>query len=89
VTIAKISEFGMNQMPHLPYFPGIAPSDFFLSGDLKHKLQGCSDGSALELFSIITDLMENLEKSFLRRAFDEWISHLRVVMESGGEYMRA
>jgi histone-lysine N-methyltransferase SETMAR len=71
VMIAKIGESGMNQMPHPPYSPDIAPSDFFLFGYLKHKLQGCSYDSADDLFSAITDLMENLEKRLLHRVFNE------------------
>jgi hypothetical protein len=71
VTIAKITELGMNQMlhppfppfpPYSPYSPDIASCDFFLFGDWKHKFQGCSYDSADELFSAITDLMENFEK---------------------------
>jgi hypothetical protein len=88
VMIAKISELGMNQMPHPPYSPDIVPSDFFLFTYLKHKLQRCLYHSADELFSAITDLMETLEKSFLHRVFDEWISPLHLVLESGGEYVQ-
>jgi histone-lysine N-methyltransferase SETMAR len=84
MTIANISELGMNQMPHPPYAPEIAPSDFFLVRDLKHKLQGCSYDSAHELFSAITDLRENFEKSLLRHVFDERISRLHLVVESDG-----
>jgi hypothetical protein len=32
--------------------------------------------------------MENLEKSFLPRAFGEWISGLHFVPESGKEYIQ-
>jgi hypothetical protein len=64
VTIAKISELGMSQIPHPPYSPDIVPSDFFLFGDLKHKFQRCFYDSADEPFSVITDLMENLENRF-------------------------
>jgi hypothetical protein len=76
----------MNQMHHPPYSPDITSSDFFLFWDLKHKLQACSYHSADELFSAITDLMENLEKSFLHGVFDEWISHLHLVVESGEKW---
>jgi hypothetical protein len=75
-------------MSRPPYFPDIAPSDFFLSGDLKHKLQGCSSDSTDELFFAIMDLMENLEKSLLHCVFDERISHLHLVVESGEEYIQ-
>jgi hypothetical protein len=88
VTIAKISELGMNQISHPSYPSDIDPSDFFLFGDLKHKLQGCSYDSADELFSTMTNLMENLEKTFLHRIFDELISCLHLIVESGGEYIQ-
>jgi hypothetical protein len=55
---------------------------------LKHMLQGCSYDSALALFSAITNLRENLETSLLHRVFDVWISHLHLVVESGGEYLQ-
>jgi hypothetical protein len=55
---------------------------------LKDKLQGCSYDSALELFSAITDLTENLEKSLLHRIFDEYISLLHHVVESGAEHIQ-
>jgi histone-lysine N-methyltransferase SETMAR len=42
MTIATLSELGMNQMPRPPYSPDIAPSDFFLFGYLKDRLQECS-----------------------------------------------
>jgi hypothetical protein len=74
------------QIPHPPYSSDIDPCDFFLFWYLKHKFQGCFYDSADELFSAITDLMRNLEKSFLHRVFDEWISHLHLVVESGGEW---
>jgi histone-lysine N-methyltransferase SETMAR len=67
VRIAQISELGMNQMSHPPYSPDIMPSDFFHFDYLKHKLQRCSYDSADELFSASTDLMDNLERSFLRK----------------------
>jgi hypothetical protein len=33
-------------------------------------------------------LMENLETWLLHRVFDEWISRLDLVVESGGEWWR-
>jgi hypothetical protein len=75
-------------VPHLPDSPDIVLSNFFFFRDLKHKLQGCSYDSTNELFSAITDLMKNLEKPLLRPVFDEWISCLHLVVESGGEYIQ-
>jgi histone-lysine N-methyltransferase SETMAR len=47
MTLDKISELGMNQIPHSPYSSDIAPCDFFLVEDLKHKLQRCFYGSQM------------------------------------------
>jgi hypothetical protein len=88
VTIAKISELGMNQMPHPPCSPDNAPSDFFLFGRLKRKLQGSSYDRADEFFSASTNLIGNLEKSLLHRVFDELIACLDPVVENGGEYIQ-
>jgi hypothetical protein len=88
VTISKISELRMNQMPYLPYSPDIVPRDFFLFIYLKHMLQGCSHNSTRELFCAITDLMKNLKNLFLHGIFDQWISCLYVAVESGGEYIQ-
>jgi hypothetical protein len=85
VTVAKVNELGMNLMPHSPYSPNIAPSDFFVFGYLKHKLQRCPYDSADEIVSAIRDLMENLEKSLLHRAFDERISSFHLIVEIDGE----
>jgi hypothetical protein len=88
VRIAKISKFGMNQMPYPPFSPDIAPSEFFLFGCPKEKLRGCCHDTAMNVFTAIADLMESLEKSLLHRAFNEWISRLHLVVESSGEYMQ-
>jgi hypothetical protein len=84
VTVAKISELRMNQKPGPPYSLDIAPSYLFIFGHSKHKLQRCSYNSTDELFSGIRDLMGNLENSLLHRVFDEWISHLHLIVEGGG-----
>jgi histone-lysine N-methyltransferase SETMAR len=66
VTIAKISELGMNQMPdarcqmpdarcqipHPPYSSDIDPCDFFLFWYLKHKFQGCSKDAPMMLLRL-------------------------------------
>jgi hypothetical protein len=64
------------------------PCDFFLFRDLKHKLQGCSYDSKDEFFFAIMNLIENLKKSLRHRVFDERITCLHLVVESGGEYIQ-
>mgnify|MGYP003416975832 FL=1 len=45
-SMAKLQELGFELLPHPPYSPDLAPSDFFLFKDLKRMLAGrkfCSD----------------------------------------------
>lgn len=39
-TMAKLHELGFELLPHPPYSPDLAPSDFFLFADLKRMLAG-------------------------------------------------
>jgi len=39
-TIAKLNEMGFELLPHPPYSPDLAPSDFFLFSHLKRMLAG-------------------------------------------------
>ena len=40
VTMAKLHELGFELLPHPPYSPDLAPSDYWLFADLKKMLQG-------------------------------------------------
>jgi histone-lysine N-methyltransferase SETMAR len=36
----ELEDYGMSRLPHPPYSPDLAPSDFFLLGHLKRELEG-------------------------------------------------
>ena len=38
VTVEKIRTFGWETLPHLPYSPDLAPSDYHLFGSVKEQL---------------------------------------------------
>ena len=44
-TMAKLHELHFKLLPHTPYSPDLAPSDYWLFGDLKRMLQGKKFGS--------------------------------------------
>jgi histone-lysine N-methyltransferase SETMAR len=44
-TIETIQKLDFELLPHPPYFPDLAPSDFHLSGSLKKALWGRQFGS--------------------------------------------
>jgi hypothetical protein len=60
----------MEQAPHPPYSPDLAPSDFYLFGYLKDRLQGQHFEDGDQLFDAIIALTGTSEKATLRRVLD-------------------
>ncbi|KAL7724275.1 hypothetical protein ACLKA6_013699 [Drosophila palustris] len=50
-TMAKLHELGFGLLPHPPYSPDLAPSDFFLFSDLKRMLAGKKFSADEEVFA--------------------------------------
>jgi hypothetical protein len=76
----------MEQAPHPPYSPDLAPSDFSLFGYLKDRLQQqFEDGD--QLFDAVIALTWTIEKVTLQRAFLEWMERLRRCIDTNGDYV--
>ena len=78
---------GLNKVPHPPYSPDIAPSDFFLFGYTKDKLQGCSFNTREELLDAIRQIWDEIQKETLREVFLEWEKRLQKVIDTDGNYI--
>ena len=78
---------GLNKVPHPPYSPDIAPSDFFLFGYTKDKLQGCSFNTREELFDAIRQIWDEVPNETLREVFLEWEQRLQKVIDTDGNYI--
>ena len=63
-TMAKLSELGYKLLPHPPYSPDLAPSDYWLFADLKKALQGKRFGSDEEVIAETEAYFESKDKSF-------------------------
>ena len=50
-TMVKLNELGFELLPHTPYSPDLAPSDYWLLADLKKMLQGKRFGSNEEVIA--------------------------------------
>jgi histone-lysine N-methyltransferase SETMAR len=66
---AKLSTqyFNENRMklaPHPPYSPDLAPSDFYLFGDVKRCLAGLSFKDLDQLLAAVEDVLEHIESDF-------------------------
>ena len=61
-TMAKLHELGYELLPHPPYSPDLASSDFFLFADLKRMLTGKKFSSDEEVIAETEAYFEDKEK---------------------------
>jgi len=85
-TRTAIENSGFIRLPHPPYSPDLAPSDFSLFGYLKTNLHSkkCNDQS--ELQQEVTEFLSNLPSNWFEHVWDEWDKRLRWVIENLGKY---
>jgi hypothetical protein len=55
----------LQKMPHSPYSPDIAPSDFYLFSTVKQRLQTCQGRSFKELQENVYDILDFIESTEL------------------------
>jgi hypothetical protein len=77
----------MDQAPHPPHSQDLAPSNFYLFGYLKDRLQGQHFEDRDQLFDAIMALTWTIEKVTLQRVFLEWMERLRRYIGTNGEYV--
>ena len=62
--MAKLNELSFELLPHPPYSPDLAPSDYYLFADLKKMLQGKRFYSNEEVITETNAYFESKDKSF-------------------------
>jgi hypothetical protein len=76
-------------VPHLPYSPDLAPSDFWLFRRIKTGLAGRSFAEPEELFFLsrgIQKFLEGIPAAELTVVFEGWIDRVRWVIAYNGQY---
>ena len=89
---AKCTQMLLNGMqittlPHPPYSPDLAPSDFWLFGHLKEILKGTRFTTADELAEAVRRELHNFKPHLLRRVYNSWIRRLQECIRNNGEYV--
>jgi hypothetical protein len=87
VTSGYLTKFNFRPAPHPPYSPDLAPSDFFLFGALKHKLEGMKFANAAQLVDAVMEITGFMPRSELKAVFVNWEERLRKCIEMQGEYV--
>jgi hypothetical protein len=86
-SIEKADEMWFILVPHPPYSPDIAPSDFFLFDYLKEGLAGTSFPDQETLISEVHQIFTDIPIEMLCRVFDDWIRRVLESIASAGEYV--
>jgi histone-lysine N-methyltransferase SETMAR len=82
-----LDQMEFTRLPHPPFSPDLAPTDFFLFGYMKHLLEGKEFESPEHLYSEVTKILQSIQKAMLQDAYLEWINRLRKCIELGGKYV--
>ena len=64
VALTAATECGFEVLPHLPYSPDMAPSDFYLFPKLKSNLHGTKFGSNEGIIEAVNEYLGDQEKDF-------------------------
>lgn len=70
-TMAKLHELGFELLPHPPYSPDLAPSDYFLFSDLKRMLAGKKFGSNEEVIAETEAYFEAKPKEYFKNGIEK------------------
>jgi len=77
---------GVHLLPHPPYSPDVAPSDFYLFGKIKTAIRGTLFHSSDEIIEKFDEIFGSTPKEELQRVYINWLTRLKWITESGGEY---
>ena len=87
VSMAKIHELGYELLPHPPYSPDLAPSDYFLFPNLKKWLGGKRFESNNEVISQTNAYFDDLNKSYFSEGIKKLEKRLTKCIELNGDYV--
>jgi len=71
-------------MPHPPYSPDLAPSDFWLFNHLKHSVGTYPD--AISLARALSRAVNSIPKEEYQKTFQKWIERMKLCIEHQGDY---
>ena len=87
-TQLEIEKSVFKRAPHPPYSPDIAPSDFFLFGYVKDKLEGQSFTEREALYEAISNIIQEIPFEMKRKVFDHWAFRCQWVSSHEGLYFQ-
>lgn len=86
LTQDKLRNIGFTVLPHPPYSPDLAPSDFYLFSPMKSSLKGQNFSSVEETMQIINEWFDAKPRDFFHEAFAKLPGRWNKCINHGGEY---
>lgn len=86
-TMSTISRLGFEVVPHPPYSPDLAPSDFWLFPKLKEVLKGKHFSSDAEVERAVTEWIKEQQESFFADGFSKWVLRMEKCVAHNGDYV--
>lgn len=87
VTMKKLDDLGYELLPHPPYSPDLAPSDYYLFSNLKLHLQGRRYKSNEEVIDETNAYFEEKDESFFKRGIEMLQGRWSKCVELQGDYV--
>jgi histone-lysine N-methyltransferase SETMAR len=86
VTTSKLREIGLKPLPHPPYSPDLAPSDFYLFSPMKSPLKGKIFNNAAEIMQDVQLWINAKPPEFFATGIAKLPDRWRRCIESDGNY---
>jgi histone-lysine N-methyltransferase SETMAR len=86
-TVATIQDLSFECLPHPPYLPDLAPSDFHVFGLLKEAMGGKSFRSDKEVQQVVHEWLRSQPKEFFSRGMHALLKRWNTCMEHSGDYI--
>jgi len=87
ITSQKIEELGWELLPHPPYSPDLAPSDYHLFRSMQHSLAEKKFENREEVQIWVTNYFESQPAEFFARGIRSLRERWRHVIDNNGEYL--
>ena len=86
-TRETIASFGWTTLPHPPYSPDLAPSDYHLFGPMKEGLRGKHYPSDEEVKSAVKKWLKEQSREFYEAGIHALIRRWNIAVERNGDYV--
>ena len=87
ITKDILREFRWQLLPHPPYSPDLAPSDFFLFPKLKEKLKGTHFNITNEAKTAVKTWFRNRPENYYKNGLNGWKHRLEKCINLNGSYV--